>query len=111
MALSKLEKSQWHAYFDSMSKSLDGKRAEVEVDALAIGSQIEVEWLPLLGITYDSKNDIVEIAFEGLDHIIHKPRDIFVDHTAADLRSLEIVDADDFRHIIKLRDPLMLPRP
>lgn len=111
MALSKLEKSTWHAYFDNMSKVLSDKRVEIEVDALAIGSQIEAEWLPLLGVTYDPRNDIVDIALEGLDHIIHKPRDIFVDHTAADLRSLEVVDADDFRHIIKLRDPLMLPRP
>src|SRR4051794_8805877 len=111
MALSKLEKPKWHAYFDNMSKILDGKRAEVEVDALAIGSQIEAEWLPLLGITYDPKDDTVEVALEGLDHMIHKPREVYVDQTATDLSSVEVIDTDDFRHIIKLRDPLMLPPP
>jgi hypothetical protein len=111
MALSKLEKPKWHAYFDNMSKVLEGKRAEIEVDALAIGSQVEAEWLPLLGITYDPKNDIVQVALEGLDHMIHKPRDVFVDMTAVDLSSVEVIDNDDFRHIIKLRDPLMLPPP
>jgi hypothetical protein len=111
MALSKLEKPKWHAYFDNMSKVLDGKRAEIEVDALAVGSQIEAEWLPLLGITYDPKDDIVEVVLEGLDHMIHKPRDVFVDQTAADLSSVEVIDNDDFHHIIKLRDPLMLPPP
>lgn len=111
MALSKLEKPKWHAYFDHMSKVLDGKRVEIEVDALAIGSQIEAEWLPLLGITYDPKDDVVEVALEGLDHMIHKPRDVFVDQIAVDLSSVEVIDNDDFRHIIKLRDPLMLPPP
>jgi len=111
MALSKLEKPKWHAYFDHMSKVLDGKRVEIEVDALAIGSQIEAEWLPLLGITYDPKDDIVEVALEGLDHMIHKPRDVFVDQNAVDLSSVEVIDNDDFHHIIKLRDPLMLPPP
>jgi hypothetical protein len=111
MALSRLEKPKWHAYFDNMSKVLEGKRVEIEVDALAIGSQIEAEWLPLLGITYDLNDDIVEVALEGLDHMIHKPRDVFVDQTAVDLSSVEVIDNDDFRHIIKLRDPLMLPPP
>jgi hypothetical protein len=60
-----------------MSEVLDGKRVEIEVDALAIGSQIEAEWLPVLGITYDPRDDIVEVALEGLDHMIHKPRDVF----------------------------------
>jgi hypothetical protein len=60
MALSKLEKPKWHAYFDNMSKILQGKRVEIEVDALAIGSQVEAEWLPLMYITYDPKDDIIE---------------------------------------------------
>ncbi len=111
MALAKLEKPKWHAYFDSMSKVLEGKRVEIEVDALSIGSQIEAEWLPLLGITYDPKDDIMDVALEGLDHRIHKPREVFVDQTAVDLSSLEVIDNEDFRHIIKLRDPLMLPPP
>lgn len=111
MALSRLEKPKWHAYFDHISKVLDGKRAEIEVDALAIGSQIKAEWLPLLGISFDPEDDIVEVALEGLDHLIHKPRDVFVDQAAAALSSLEVIDDDDFRHIIKLRDPLMLPPP
>lgn len=111
MAVSKLEKPSWRAYFDHMSKVLDGKRAEIEVDALSIGSQVEAKWLPLLGMTYDPKGDIFEVALEGLDHMIHKPRDVFVDQTAADLSSVEVIDDEGFRHIIKLRDPLMLPPP
>jgi hypothetical protein len=111
MAITKLEKDAWHPYFDRVTKILDGKRVEVEVDSLKIGAQIEAEWLPLIGLVYDHKNDLVEVALEGLDHLIRKPRQVFVDQEAVELSSVEVVDADDFRHIIKLRDPLMLPPP
>ncbi|MDB5840148.1 MAG: hypothetical protein JWQ23_2100 [Herminiimonas sp.] len=111
MALRKLEKQQWHAYFDGVSKTLGGKQAEVEVDSLQIGAQIEAEWLPLLGIVYDHKSDIIEVLLEGLDHLIQKPQDVYVDQEGLALTSMEVVDADDVRQIIRLRDPLMLPPP
>ena len=109
MATSKLEKEQWQKYFDYVSKILVGKRAEIEVASLKIGDQIEAEWLPFLGIVYDHKNNIVEILTEDLDHLIHKPREIFIDQGPAGLSSLEVIDEDGYQQIIKLRDPLMLP--
>ncbi len=111
MSLSQLEKFQWQPYLDNMSRILDGKRVEIEVDALDIGAQIAAEWLPLFGIVYDPRSDIVEVALEGLDHMIHHPKEIFIDQTALELHSMEVVDAQDMHHIIKLRDPLMLPAP
>jgi len=69
----KLEKSQWSVYFDLISKALTGKRAEVEVASLKIGDQIEAEWLPFFGISYDPKDDVIALALEGHDHLIHKP--------------------------------------
>lgn len=109
MALVTLEKAVWHTYFDNISKILDGKQAEIEVASLRIGAQIEAEWLPFLGIVYDPKSDLVEVLLEGLDHLIHKPREIHVDTGVTGLTSVEVIDADDNRQIIKLRDPLMLP--
>jgi hypothetical protein len=106
-----LEKSQWRAYFDRISKTLVGKRAEIEVASLKLGDQIEAEWLPLLGISYDPKNDIIEIALEGVDHLIHKPREIYVEQEGLELSSLEVIDAEGVRQIVVLRDPMMLPAP
>jgi hypothetical protein len=111
MATVKLDKSAWHPYFDNVSKILDGKRAEVEVAALKIGDQIEAEWLPLLGIVYDPKDDLIEIAMEGLDHMIRKPKEVFIDQDAVLLKSMEVIDQDNVQQIIRLRDPLMLPPP
>jgi hypothetical protein len=111
MAIRKLEKSEWRAFFNGITELLEGKRAEIEVASLRLGDQIEAEWLPLLGLTYDPKDDLFEVALEGIDHMIPKPREIYVDDNVGGLMSIEIVDADGARQIIKLRDPLMLPAP
>jgi hypothetical protein len=111
MALRKLDKAEWRPFCDVISKTLTGKRAEIEVASLSLGDQIEAEWLPFLGIVYDPKNDMIEIALEGVDHMIRKPREFFVDLGPDGLASFEIVDADGTREIIRLRDPLMLPAP
>jgi hypothetical protein len=111
MAIRKLEKTEWHAYYDRVSKVLVGKRAEVEVDSLDLGTQIAAEWLPLLGIVYDPKDNVIEIALEGVDHLIPNPDELYVDEGPLGLTSLEVIDKDGIRQIIVLRDPLMLPPP
>ena len=54
---------------------------------------------------------VVEVALDGLDHVIHRPREIYMDNEVGSLTSLEIVDADGVRQIVKLKDKLMLPAP
>ena len=111
MTIRRLEKPEWRPFFDAISKLLEAKDAEVEVASLDLGDQTQAEWLPLLGITYDPRDDVVDIALDGLDHMIRKPREIYLDNGAAGLTSLEIVDADGVRQIVKLKDRLMLPAP
>jgi len=109
MATEKLDRASWHAYFDTLSKALTGKRVEIEVQSLALGNQIEADWLPLLGMTYEPRADMLEIVLEGLDHMIQKPAEIYVDRNGVSLSSMEVVDRDGVRQIVRLRDPLMLP--
>jgi len=111
MATRKLEKTQWRTFFDRVSNMLEGKQAEIEVVSLGLGDQVEAKWLPLLGIAYDPNDDIVEVALEDLDHLIAKPRDLYVEEGSGGLVALQIVDADGVKQIVKLRDPLMLPSP
>jgi hypothetical protein len=56
-----------------MSKVLEGERGEIEVASLSMGDQIEAELLPILGIVYDPKDDLIEVALDGLDHLIPHP--------------------------------------
>jgi hypothetical protein len=102
-------RTEWTRFFDRISESLLGKRAEIEVASLDLGDQIVAEWVPMLGITYDSKNDLVDVALDRVDHLIRRPREVVVDQGATGVSSVAIVDADGARQIIKLKDPLMLP--
>ena len=111
MAAAQIDRSRWAPFFDSVTKILMGKQAEIEVASLDLGDQIEAEWIPLIGITYDHKDDLIEIASDELDHLIHSPREVFVDYGVGGLVAIEIVDADGATQIVKLRDPLALPPP
>jgi hypothetical protein len=109
MAARALAKPEWQSYCDRISKTLTGKRAQIEVTGLRIGDQIAAKSLPLLGITYDPRDDLIEIALEGLDHLINKPSAISIDEGPEGLTAMEIVDSDGQHQILKLMDPLMLP--
>src|SRR5258705_6749613 len=89
--------SEWQGFFDRMSKALLGKWAEIEVASLDLGDQIVAEWVPLLGITYDSKDDLVDVALDRFNHLIRGPREITVDESRAGLGSVAIIDEDGAR--------------
>ncbi|MEA2782701.1 MAG: hypothetical protein QOK29_4245 [Rhodospirillaceae bacterium] len=65
----------------------------------------------MLGITYDHKDDIIEVALEGVDHLVNKPREVYVDFGVGGLTSIEIIDGEGTQQIVNLRDPLALPPP
>jgi hypothetical protein len=109
VALKKLEKSEWRPFFDHLSKQLEGKQAKIEVAGLSLGDQIQAKWVPVYGIVYDHKGDLMEIALEGLDHLIRKPREITLDLGTAGPASIEIIDEEGVKQIVKLNQPLMLP--
>ena len=111
MTIRKLDKQEWKPFFDGVSKVLGAKQAEIEVLSLDLGDQVEAEWLPLMGLTYDPKNDLLDVALEGLDHMIRKPREIYVEDGGVGLASLAVVDAEGARQVVKLRDPMALPAP
>lgn len=112
MPIRRLEKSAWNGYFNLVSKTvLIGKRAEVEVASLSFGAQIEAEWVLLLGVVYDEKDDILEITLDGLDHLIHRPLEVHVDERASIVAGFAVLDHAGCRHIVRLREPLMLPAP
>jgi Family of unknown function (DUF5335) len=106
-----IPQEQWRPFFDRMSKGLLGKWAEVEVASLDLGDQITAEWIPLLGITYDSRDDLLDVAFDRANHLIRHPSQIVVDETAAGLASVAVVDGEGVRQIVKLKEPLRLPPP
>ena len=112
MAATEIDRSHWAPFLDTVTNSLIGKQAEIEVVSLDLGDQIESEWTSLIGITYDRKDDLIEIALDQLDHMVRSPRQLFVDYAVGDIvAAIEIVDGEGNRQIVKFRDPLALPAP
>jgi hypothetical protein len=111
VAVHRIDRRGWQAFLDTFTRALVGKRAEIEVVSLDLGDQIAAEWLPLLGISYDQKNDMVVIALDGVDHMIRSPREIHADNVAGALIALEIVDGENRHQIIRFKEPLALPAP
>lgn len=109
MALMQLAKSQWQDYFDRVAKVLGTKLVELEVTGLGLGDQVEVDWLPLIGLSYDPKGDILVVVVEGIEHNIRQPKQIHVEQDVETLHSIEVVDAAGEHHILLLKDPLRLP--
>ena len=109
MATRTIERDQWKRYLDDVSKHLKARLIEIEVAGLDVGDQIAVEWVPLKGLTYDPKNDLVEIQTESHGHLIHKPKSIFAEEGVGGLETLCVVDAEDRKQIVRLKAPLALP--
>lgn len=110
MATHRLESAVWQAYFNRVSRILGGRRAEIETASLKLGDQIEREWTPLNGLVYDPKDDTFEVVTDDLDHLIRHPQDIYVEEAGTMLRSVEIIDAQGNHQVVRLKQPLPLPR-
>ena len=106
-----IDKAEWERYCENVSKALAASDAEVEVVSPEFGAQVEAEWLPFIGITYDPKDDIFDIALEGVDHIIEHPRALNVEAEPGSLSALDITDQEGMHHLVRLRDALALPAP
>lgn len=106
-----IPKADWQEFLELLSRELPGKRALIEAASLTLGDQTEANWLPFLGITYDRKDDLVEIILKDVDHLIHKPEQVAVEGPGALLSSIEIIDDDGIHHIMRLQEPVMLPAP
>src|SRR5262245_4656392 len=93
--------SEWRPFFGRVSKGLLGKRAEVEVASLDLGDQIMAEWVPMLGITYDSRDDLLDVALDRANHLIRHPREILVEEAPTGLASVAVIDEDGTRRVVR----------
>lgn len=111
MADYSIDKEDWASFLEWVTQGLSGARAEIDVLALDIGAQVEARAIPLLGLAYDRKSDLIEVALDGLDHLIHRPRELTAHEEEDGLISIRVVSEDDVTQIIKLMGPLNLPVP
>ncbi len=102
-----LERDKWAEELTKLWKQLDGKEVMVEVEALNLGDQIEAEHVPLLGLSYDPKDDVVQVWVEGVDHLIYHPQKIMVVYDDdGKLLAIDITDREGEQHLINTKEPV-----
>lgn len=106
-----IERADWAGFCSAVSKVLEGSQVEIEVASLDLGDQIETEWTPWIGITYDPNDDIIDIALEDVDHIVSRPQELLADVDDVSINALQITDADGTRHLVRVKDGLRLAPP
>jgi hypothetical protein len=109
--LTRIDKPQWQPFFDRVSDALGAKGVDMDIVGPRLGSQPEARHAALLGLSYDSRSDVVAVIGEDLEHNIAHPQQINVDEELDSVHSLEIIDAAGDHHILTLSDPLLLPPP
>jgi len=112
-----LSAENWMEYFDSIVSSIDGLLVTMEVMSEQLGDQLDVERLPLRAISYDPKDNLLEVSVGGrglrypvlLRHFIASPQTISVEES--DPRSptaILVADASGARTLIRLFEPVAL---
>ena len=109
MAIRELSRSDWAQYFNDYSadQSSEGRIEHAELLSLSTesGAQKHTDWLPLQGLVYDHKGDLLEIQLQGLDCLIGHPKAIFVDEEAGRLARFEVLQDGGKTEIVQLRQP------
>ena len=108
MTTRRIEKAHWRGFLETLTHSLVDSGAEVEAGFLALRCRIEERWLGLFGLNYDPRADAIEIALDGIDHVIEAPSELWAEIGPVGLHSLEIVGPNHTSEIVRLRAPLPL---
>jgi hypothetical protein len=103
-----LDKSEWRDELIKLWRKLDGKDIQIEVEALNLGDQVEAEYVPLKGLSYDPKDDVVQVWVGALEHMINKPQKIMLAVEKGRLLAVEITDADGEQHLIKPQEAVLI---
>jgi len=95
-------------YFDRFNKHFLNNEstdvADIEVIGPNIGDQVSATGAHLVGITYDPRNQSLEIALDGGDMRTYKPKQVWaVEEDDGFIRALEIARDDDATEIVRVR--------
>lgn len=109
-----LPRKQWSAYFDAFTKKFlrdpNPEAADIRVLSPEIGVQEQARHVRLQGITYDHKDNVLEIVLHRLDHLVFNPKEIWVtEEENGFVRNMEIVRDDDTREIVEFNPVGMTP--
>jgi hypothetical protein len=108
MTVRQLARDDWHPFLEELTRTVRGRQTRVEIGSADLGGQRLVENVPLLGLSYDTRGDMIEIEFEAIGHRVTAPTALFVDQMPNGVTGIEILGGDDVRTILRLKEPLLL---
>jgi hypothetical protein len=103
-----LEKSEWQSYFEKFAKATLGKQSHIEIIGPELGDQVLVNSIRMLGIAYEPKADLLEIALKGHDHLVPHPQKITVEEKDGMLVSFQVIDGEGQQQVVELRPAILL---
>ena len=109
MTIEQIDRAYWHGFFETLTRTIQGQEAEVEIASAEFGDQRLAESIRLLGISYDSHGDSLEIALDGMDHRVAAPGALYVNWEHGAVRDVEVMGSDNVRTAVHLKEPLLLP--
>ena len=95
-------------YFDEFTKHFlqGGSHEEVDVEVLSpdLGDQYVAEGVHLMGITYEPKDNSLELELDSGDHRIDEPKEVWtIEETDGFVNTIEVVHKDSTKEIVKIR--------
>ena len=103
-----LPRAEWKDYFDRFTRAhLEDDTpgaATLEVVSPSFGDQVEASGVRLLGLAYDPKSNALEVALEGIDHLVFEPKEIWIlEEEPGLIATIEVVERDGGKEIIYVR--------
>ncbi len=100
-----IPQAEWGSYFDALGRIDPAPKVSVEVDSAEIGAQVEAEGVTLAAISYDYRDDVLVIGLspgghEQVEHLVYKPRQIYVLEGEAGVSTIDVQDADGSKTLI-----------
>jgi hypothetical protein len=95
-------------YFDGLTKRFlqRGSPESVDVEVLSTdrGDQVALEGARLIGITYDARAQVLELALEAGDHRIPKPKEVWViEEPNGFVSAIEAVRQDGTKEVVSVK--------
>jgi hypothetical protein len=112
----KVPRDKLEKYFDEFTKHFlrneSTNTADVELLAKDWGDQFEAEGAHLVGVTYDPKENALELTFEYGQHRTYHPAEVWTveEETDGFVRAIELVHDDGTREVVRVRRMGVQPR-
>jgi hypothetical protein len=111
----KVPRDKLEKYFDDFTKHFLRNEttiaADVELLAQEWGDQLEAEGAHLVGVTYDPKENALELTFEAGQHRTYHPAEVWtVEETDGFVKAIEVVHDDGAREVVRVRRLGVQPR-